>query len=378
MRMQAPTKTRRFEITLEKRSVNQLNEDIAKEHLVKLARKAIGKTFHNQGWAFSRFQLTHEPTTDGHNYSAVLKFYKQQQRETERSQSVFDEQREDIIRKLLSGGRSRGWSLPSVVIEPHKSNGKPTPSQPATPFVIPPFDMSHFAHIYNRDAQIRLVMDSLQAATESGFATRNHCLLWGLPACGKTEILLAFERMIGSDNILKLDATMTTKAGAENLILQLEHIPPVLIIEEAEKCNPVNLPWLLGILDQRGELIKTNARVGSIRREAHCLCLATVNNLEEFKGIMAGALASRFAHKIYCPRPNREILEMILAREVKRMNGNPAWIKPALDYVMDVEETNDPRRAISILDGRDRLLDGGYQRDLLAVHDAMKSDNIKF
>lgn len=371
---------KRFAITIEKRSVNQLNTSIAKEHIGKLIRKAIGKTFRLQGWDGLLRSIDHDPTTEGHNYAATLHFTKHMQRVTDKSESVFDSQREDIVRKLVSGGRSLGWNWidPNGHTKPEDKGQQSTPPKSPSRFEIPAFDPSHFSRIYNRDAQIRLVRDSLQAAIDSDFQTRNHCLLWGLPACGKTSILLAFEQMIGSDNIIKLDATMTTKAGAENLILQLERIPPVLIIEEAEKCNPMNLPWLLGILDQRGELIKTNARVGSVRREAHCLCLATVNNLTEFKGIMAGALASRFAHKIYCPRPNREILERILAREVERMNGNPAWIQPALDYVLTVEKTDDPRRAISILDGRDRLLDGSYQRDLMEIHKAMLSDNIQF
>src|SRR5204863_1375182 len=126
---------------------------------------------------------------------------------------------------------------------------------------------------------IRLLLDTLGAAHTSDFLVRNHCLLWGRPACGKTEILLAVERMLGPEAVVKLDATMTSKAGAENLLLELEAVPPVLLIEELEKCDAGNLPWLLGVLDQRGEVIKTNARIGTVRKEARCLCLATVNDL---------------------------------------------------------------------------------------------------
>src|SRR5439155_24406399 len=146
------------------------------------------------------------------------------------------------------------------------------------------------------------------------------------PGCGKTEILLAVERMLGPGAVVKLDATMTSKAGAENLLLELAVVPPVLLVEELEKCDPANLPWLLGVLDQRGELIKTNARVGSVRKEARCLCLATVNDLGRFRAAFSGALASRFQHQVYCPRPGPEVLRRILVREVYARGGKEAWV----------------------------------------------------
>ena len=94
--------------------------------------------------------------------------------------------------------------------------------------------------------------------------------------------------------------------------------------------------------------------------------------------MMSGALASRFGHKVYFPRPSREILKKILTREVRKIdNGKEEWIEPALDYLLEVEQTDDPRRAISILDGRDRLLSGEYQKDLKHIWDAMKRDQEK-
>lgn len=232
----------------------------------------------------------------------------------------------------------------------------------------------YFSHIFDREAQIRVIMDSVRSAFDSDWRRRNHCLLYGNPACGKTEVLLAVERMLGPAIALKLDATSLTKAGAENLLLEMEAVPPVLILEELEKCNPANLPWLLGVMDQRGEIIKTNARIGVRRREARCLCLATVNDLSLFTSIMSGALASRFQHKVYCPRPSRAILEKILRREVQANGGKEEWIAPALHFVCHVEGTNDPRRAISVLDGGDRLLTGEYQADWKQIHEAKKRE----
>jgi MoxR-like ATPase len=230
-----------------------------------------------------------------------------------------------------------------------------------------------FQHIYDREPQVRLILDTLRAAIASGWHVRNHCLLWGRPACGKTEILLSVEQMLGPDAVLKLDATMTSKAGAENLLLELDAVPPVLLIEELEKCDPANLPWLLGVLDQRGEVIKTNARIGSVRKPACCLCLATVNDLDRFRSVLSGALASRFQHQIYCPRPSRAVLRMILRREIHARSGKDVWIEPALDLCAQ-EGTDDPRRAIALLDGGDRLLSGEYQADWLAVRRSIAAE----
>lgn len=365
---------RKRDVQVVKRSINQLNSSIVQEQLHRLTKKAIGKTFHKFGWNNSAPKVDHKADTDGHTYTATLTFLKRQQRERGNSEAVFDKQFGDIVRKLISGGRALGWT-------PTDNQSKQVTELIATTEgkqefnVVTPDDWGkHFRHIFDRDPQIRIVYSAIQAAKASGFIRRNHCLLWGKPACGKTDTLLAFERMLGSENVIKLDATMTTKAGAENLLLEMDSIPPIMILEEAEKINPVNLSWMLGVLDQRGEIIKTNARIGSVRKEAKCLVLATVNNLAEFQTIMAGALASRFQHKLYFPRPTRAVLEKILTREIQEIKGNAAWIKAALDYCLDVEKTDDPRRAIAILDGKDKLLTGEYQKDLMRIHKAMVDD----
>jgi hypothetical protein len=52
-------------------------------------------------------------------------------------------------------------------------------------------------------------------------------------------------------------------------------------------------------------------------------------------------------------------------------------MQPCLDFALDVEQTNDPRRVIALLDGRDKLLTREYQRDLMAVRKAMEADGVK-
>ena len=89
---------------------------------------------------------------------------------------------------------------------------------------------------------------------QSGFQNRNHCVLFGPPACGKSEILLAFKRLLGADAVMTFDATSTTEAGARRELRQLANIPPIPIVEEIEKTDERSLRWLLGVLDTRGEI----------------------------------------------------------------------------------------------------------------------------
>lgn len=229
---------------------------------------------------------------------------------------------------------------------------------------------THFDHIYERESQIEIVLSAINAALVSQMANRYHCVLFGEPACGKSEILLSVGRMLGvdGDQYLKLDATSTTEAGIKKHLLEVDRIPPVLIIEEIEKTEEKTLRWLLGILDTRGEVRNLNARTGAQQRSVPMLCLATVNDMEKFEGMLAGALASRFSQEIYCPRPTKLIMQRILEREVARVNGKPEWIPPTLAYCCDLNHIFDPRKVIPVcLCGRDALLDGSYQRHLEAV-----------
>lgn len=226
----------------------------------------------------------------------------------------------------------------------------------------------HYSGIYDRDDQIKIVRSAIVAGHESDWQDRFNCLLYGDPGCGKSAILSATKHMLGKENeaYMEFDATSTTEAGAQKILLEADHIPPVLFVEEIEKQEEKMLRWLLGLLDYRAEIRKTNFRIGTQARNVKMLCIATVNNLELFKKVLAGALASRFAHEIYCPRPDRMVLQKILEREVaKTKNGKVDWIEPTLQYCFDGKKWNDPRKIIPVcLCGRDGLLDGSYQKSL--------------
>lgn len=234
-----------------------------------------------------------------------------------------------------------------------------------------------FSSIYGRAPQIRTALSAIQTAIDSGGERRNHTVMWGHAACGKTSILLAIEKLLGPGAILRLDATSTTRAGLEKMFFTPEDmpiVPPIVVMEEAEKANEDALKIWLGALDQRGEIRKVNYRMQEVR-QIRILFFCTVNNKGLFDRMMGsdgtekGALSSRCVTDIYCPRPDETILRQILKRDILLHGGNEAWIDPALALAHELK-TNDPRKVLSFLSGGNRLLTGEYQADRLHIHNA--------
>ena len=276
---------------------------------------------------------------------------------------------EGIYNKLVRSAGWKRWSVESahapkkIVAAPSVAHVKDDTKDYA-PINLEMAD--HFSHIFDRESQIRRIMAALRLAKQTQIQKRLHCVLYGPPGCGKSEIITAIGRMTGEEgeHYIKFDATSTTQAGAINILLNSQYIAPVLLVEEIEKTHPNDQRWMLGLLDQRAEIRQTNFRVGNRAKNVRVICIATCNDLALFQSVMSGALASRFTHKIKCPRPSREILHKILQREIGHLsNGNPAWIEPALDFAAERKIT-DPREVISIcLSGQNDLLTGQYQDD---------------
>lgn len=363
----------KHQLILEKRSLRHLDNGVMKEQLTGIAARAIAG---NRGkvWQLkNRIQVPEARINgEGFVYRTSLTFERVGRKASE---DIVDRQW-GIIQQMAEGaGRSKGWNIPADHETPTHESKTTTETEPTvqqkpkafTPVKINTDAGQHFAHLYERDSQIALVMSAIQAYVNSNYEDRFHAILYGPPSCGKTEILRSVARMLGEESVLVFDATSTTKAGAERTLLETAEIPPVLIVEEIEKTDEHSLRWLLGVLDHRAELRKITHR-STKSRSVKLLCLATANDIELFRKVMEGSLASRFSHHIYSGRPSREVLKKILLREIERSKGDVAWIDPALDWCLNEEGTNDPRRIITIcLCGREKLLDGSYQKHLKAT-----------
>lgn len=228
---------------------------------------------------------------------------------------------------------------------------------------IPDDFETHFSHLFGRDAHIARIRAALEAAIMSNWNSRFNVALAGPPGCGKSDICASLKRALGEDAVLEFDATATTGAGAIKELSERDILPRVLIVEEIEKTDEKSLNYLMSLCDIRGEIRKTTARA-QIQRNVKMLVIATVNDLDGFRKMASGALASRFANVIGFSRPSREQLAMILTREVQKIGGDDAWIAPALDYCEQIGET-DPRAVIALcLCGRDKLVTGEYQKML--------------
>lgn len=254
------------------------------------------------------------------------------------------------------------WQLVEVDGEPYEKsveNGEADAIGYA-PVVIPDDWEDYFSHLFNLDDHIARIRCALEAGLMSDWNNRYHCALVGPPGCGKSDICQTIKSALGEDAVLEFDATATTAAGAIKELTEREILPRVLIVEEIEKADEKAMSFLLSVMDLRSQIRKTTAR-STVQRDTKLFAIATVNDVPLFQKLQAGALASRFSNTIFFSRPNRDQLEMILNREVSKINGNKKWIGPTLDYTEKYGIT-DPRQVTAIcLCGREKLVSGEYQ-----------------
>lgn len=370
-----------FKITLRKTSQKNINRDIADQNIEEIIERGLASKRGTWGW-----KCVHSitgPMIRGEMkiYHAELVFTKD--KETSRDEDQIDE----IVKIVCQAAPSHGkWiyvpktqevSKPVVKVsfeieedetsdqEDHVAEVKA--KKPSLIFPEIQTDLKdQFAEIYDRDAQIQIIHSAILAFKTSNKKNKFHTVLYGEPACGKTQILESFVQVVGEETVCKIDATSATKAGVQQMIKDKEFKASILIIEEIEKADDQSLRYLLSLLDHRAEIRKITYREHTVKK-VDLLCLATVNDMDLFEKVMSGALASRFSNKLYCPRPSIEILRKILMREVRDINGNDAWIEPTIEYC-EKERIRDPRTAITIcLCGQDKLLNGTYQQFLKAV-----------
>jgi hypothetical protein len=263
------------------------------------------------------------------------------------------------------GGR---WSIATVDGKPHtiSDDGERVTTKDFVAYTdvdIPEDFEDNFGHLFGLDSHIGRVKSAIEAAIMSNFSNRYHVALIGPPGCGKSDICASLKRALGEDAVMEFDATATTAAGAIKDLDEREILPRILLVEEIEKANEQALSFLLALCDLRGEIRKTTARK-AIQKDTKLLVIATVNNHELFDKLMAGALSSRFANKLWFRRPSEDMLRQILSREVAKVDGDDEWIEPALAYARE-NKIDDPRMITALcLCGRDGWLDGSYHKML--------------
>lgn len=284
---------------------------------------------------------------------------------------------------MRAAQKQNRWAVASVDGKPYiaqevaKVTSDPNEQIGYVPFEMPEWDVwlspdrdgsGAFDHLYGLDDYIEIMYQTIELGELSGWNNRVNLCFQGPPACGKSDLLKSLKKCVGPDAVLEFDATSTTMAGAQQELFEREELPRILLIEEIEKAPQEALQWLLSILDLRGEIRKRTAKTpnGGMVKDIHMIGICTVNNIDKFKEMAAGALQSRFALQLEFSRPPREILWKILEREIKKVDGDVAWIDPALDFAEEVSQLDpdgiDPRRLIAIcLTGREKLLDGSYQ-----------------
>lgn len=368
-------------LTFSRESERRTSDDKLRDQLEFIASRALGGN-RGRGWGYEIGPVAAEMSLNW-TFTAWIRFYRKSPIDPNREST----QREEIYQWAAAAGHNarfgpHPWTtkLPNEkkallnnsdegreeepVIDPLGEDSDPIPLASISKISKGKF----FDHLYGLDAQINMVLSAIQAASDSNMQNRFHSLLHGSPGCGKTDILLSTSRLLTQLGIahIMIDATSMTDAGLRKSFLDEESIlPEVVMVEEIEKTPENNLRILLGLMDDRATISQHNARKVASRR-IPAVVLATANDYSLLRKMMYGALLSRFSNEIYCPRPNREILAKFLKREIERVKGGDlAWIEPTLRFCYDERKITDPRMLKRIcLCGKERLLNGEYQRDL--------------
>ncbi len=275
--------------------------------------------------------------------------------------------------RVATAARSGGWRVEetAIIAEDGERVAVELPAVKAVArldaewLTLPPLDGEamgrQFARLQGREAQVRLVYDAIADAVRSKFTRRPHVLLHGPAGCGKSELVKAFAAWLGAGAVWHLDATTLTKAGLESELLARSQdgtLAPILVPEEIEKAPAGVLRCLLQVMDTRGKVQRTNARTGDVTAECRPLVIATCNDLAKLGKLYAGALASRFAFKLHCDRLDPDALRAILAQHCAAAGGKPEWVDAVMGFLAE-RDCYDPRFALSLLAGGDRLLDNG-------------------
>jgi hypothetical protein len=367
-----------IELTLERLTKNRLNPDITRRKLRAIA--AIAER-HAAGGFSAKVGRLEEPSlvldsTEGieaWKYEALIKVRGPQ------------DGLGHVVSLMEGRATTEGWKVVDKQ-EGECAASRPPEERAESPFSIP--DLTEealsifFGGVYERDAHIRIIHAAVQNAIESGGKVRSHVLLYGEPGACKTKLTESFKAFLEAgdevERVLHVDGTTMTKAGLERWLIQLaqqQGLPDVLVMDELEKQPMDNLLALNSVMGS-GVLTRLNAKTGNLRLPANFVVVGICNDENSLKSFRGGSLWSRFCHRLYCPRPSRELCEKILLAEAARLpGGKPAWAKAALDFGWDTLGQRDIRELKGHLDGRDGLLSGNWQTYVLATRKSEGEQN---
>lgn len=386
---------KRWDVLLERKTKKRLNADVTRQKLQRIADVA-GR---NRAFGFiGKIGKLQEPVLAAEsgdeevwNYKVKLALTKPNIKDV----GLADRQYERVLESVRKYAEGQGWVVHPIgeVGEDEELTTPQTPKEPRTPFVVPTLTRQvmteYFSGIYEREAHIRVIHDATKAYSESIAAygkdpkaevSRSHVLLKGRPGTCKTKLFerfkLWYEAGGRTERVQFVDGPTMTKAGLENYLLSLvdaEDLPEILVIEEIEKQDPDNLLTLISIMGS-GYLAKLNARIGRRRELANMLIWAICNDEDVIRNFRGGVLWSRFAHRLHCPKPSPDLMRRIVEDRINGMGGKPAWAEKVMEYAYETHPKicggrplDDPREVLALLDGRDRLLDGSYQRDIIKI-----------
>jgi hypothetical protein len=364
-------------IRLERLTQNYLNVGRTKKHLdriVSIAERNSSLGFSGRMRGLSKLDAP-EVLKDGQKRYAVSLNLSERKARTD---AIAERRYQHVLKLVIQRAARYGWNVlvdgkpaPAVLVQDQdKPTGRP-------PFSLPPLTPetygSVFDGIYERDSHIRLIHDSLSLFVTTKGEMRPHTVLYGEPAAAKTELFKRFKAWYEKDSpverVAEIDGHSMSRAGLEGWVIERTNdncLPEVVFIEEIEKQDEKILLPLISIMGS-GYFAKLNARV-DFRGKTPFVVWATCNDLDKLQSFAKGALFSRFTNQWECRRPSRELMGRILQRELARIPmANPRWAEAALTIGWDRLSLRDPRKIIGLLAGRDRLLDGSYERDQVSV-----------
>ena len=371
--------SRKWTISLERRSRNKLNPDITRRKIRKIA-ETVSPSFEAKPGKLRDPDVEFDPAAkaDVYRYTVNIHVSRDKIEDMEKVELEW----EHILGLLTKVAAGEDWTLSQPAGAKASEQGilsssdslKPASQRPC--FVLPALSEetrdTYFGDIYERQDQLQELYGALRTHVETAGEVANHAILYGQPGACKTVLCERIRDWLNADGsrptnewVRFVDGTTTTKAGAEQYFRNLvdgDDVPAVLVLDEIEKNEK---SWLLSLLSIMGSGIvtKLNFRTGNYRQRFAPFIIGICNDEQSLREFKNESLWSRFTHEIYCPRPTRELAYLIMLDIVEKIpGGNKEWAEAAMTFGWDELGQRDVRKIKGNLDGRETLLDGSWQR----------------